>query len=242
MSCATSSLPIAYRTSVTSSFDNRFDPIIRRPTPSTILACLLTQLAIANVGFSQNVDGSPPNGYFEGSVIVQWMEHEGPDRNMTLMDDFSYFDPDGKEWVAPAATIIDGTLTPTVINGASIPNILWSYIGPPFVGDYRRASVIHDYFCDIKSEPSEDVHRMFYSAAIAGGVSPTVAKLMYSAIVAAGPRWKLVSGFDGSVEPIPVSPPIPELSIEQIEMAERWIASQNPSLDSIDDYIDNMVN
>ena len=207
------------------------NPAVRRPAPLRILAILLIQVVIASDTFSQTVDPSQPNGYFKGTVIVEWLEHDGPDRSMILQEDFSYVDPNGKEWRVPAHTTIDG---------ASIPKVLWSHIGPPFVGDYRRASVIHDYFCDTKSEPSKDVHRMYYHAALAGGVSPPAAKGMYLAIRLAGPSWRFVSGFDGSFRVIVVSPPKPELSLEEIEEAERWITSENPSLNKIDDYVDNL--
>lgn len=34
----------------------------------------------------------------------------------------------------------------------------------PFIGNSRRASVIHDRYCDLKTESSTDTHNMFYEA------------------------------------------------------------------------------
>ena len=204
------------------------NPASRPPAPLRILAILLIQIVTASAAFSQTVDPSQPNGYFEGTVVVQWMEHDGPDRIMTLLEDFSYFDPNGKEWRVPAQEKIDG---------ASIPRVLWSHVGSPFVGDYRRASVIHDYYCNEKSASANDVHRMFYHAALAGGVSVPTAKMMYYAIKAAGKSWRRLSGFDGSVNVIDVPPPKPGLSLEEIVEAEKWIVSDNPSLNTIDDFL-----
>lgn len=118
-----------------------------------------------------------PHGQFKGPVIVEWLQHEGPDRNVKLLKDFVYEDPTGREWIAPKDWVIDG---------ASIPWILWNkWIGPPFVGDYRRASVVHDIACDQREDAapsSQTVHRMFFDACLAGGVGETKARIMYWAV------------------------------------------------------------
>jgi len=57
------------------------------------------------------------------------------------------------------------------VNGASIPQPLWSLVGSPWTGKYREASVIHDYYCDVRIEPWPAVHRMFYYAMLANGVT-----------------------------------------------------------------------
>ncbi len=119
-------------------------------------------------------------GDFHGRVVVQWLEEDGDDREMQLLEGFSFTDDAGKVWLVPEGARI---------NGASIPRLFWNVIGPPFVGDYRRASVIHDHYCDTKTEPWEKVHEMFYEASIAGGVPEARAKVMYAAIYAGGPRW-----------------------------------------------------
>ena len=79
-----------------------------------------------------------------GRVAVEWIESEGPDREMRLLEDFSFRDQDGTEWTVPAGSKVDG---------ASIPRTFWAIVGPPFVGDYRRASVIHDHYCNTKERP-----------------------------------------------------------------------------------------
>lgn len=68
-------------------------------------------------------------------------------------------------------------------------------MGGPFEGQYRNASVVHDVACVKKSEKWEDVHRMFYYAMRAGGVSETRAALMYAAVYKFGPRWDESKGF-----------------------------------------------
>lgn len=116
-------------------------------------------------------------GEFKGTVQAEWL----PDgRKMRLVTDFSYLDPSGVEWRAPKGAIVDG---------ASIPRVFWLYIGGPFEGQYRNASVVHDVACEQKSQRWKAVHRMFYDASRLGGVGYVHALVMYGAIYHFGPRW-----------------------------------------------------
>lgn len=117
---------------------------------------------------------------FSGDVVTKWLQHSGENRYMELMEEFKFIDNHGAEWTAPAGHRI---------NGASIPKIIWSSVGSPFVGDYRRASVVHDVECDLKRKPHKEVHRMFYDAMICDGVTPFRAKYMYQAARIFGPKW-----------------------------------------------------
>ncbi len=121
-------------------------------------------------------------GKFKGKVVGCWMDNEnGPDREMQLIKDFSYIDSKGSEWKAPKGSIIDG---------ASIPSLLWSkWIGTPFVGDYRKASVVHDVACEQKNRPHREVHMMFYEACVCGGMSQKEAEKFYWAVRKFGPKW-----------------------------------------------------
>lgn len=120
-------------------------------------------------------------GRFIGEVETRWLQHDGRDREMALLTNFAFIDSRGVEWVAPAGSII---------NGASIPDWLWSKpFGTPFIGDYRRASVVHDVACQERTRPHEQVHRMFYDAMIADGVSKERAMTMYTAVRLFGPKW-----------------------------------------------------
>jgi len=126
-------------------------------------------------------------GTFEGDVVARWLTHGGDDRDMKLMQNFAFTGPDMKRWVAPKGS---------VVNGASIPAALWSTVGPPFVGDYRRATVIHDVACEEKTEPHDEVHRAFYYAMRADGVGWLKANTMYQAVKQLGqggistPAWR----------------------------------------------------
>ncbi len=115
---------------------------------------------------------------FYGDVIARWLP-ESP-REMELVSPFSFIDKYGFKWFAPCGSIVDG---------ASIPRLFWRFIGSPFVGKYRRASVIHDVYCKTKSMPHKKVHKMFYEAMLADGVSKIKAKQMYLAVKIGGPKW-----------------------------------------------------
>ncbi len=87
---------------------------------------------------------------FQGEVVTSWLR-DG--RQMELVKPFTFVDTKGNRWHVPQGAKVDG---------ASIPRVLWTAVGAPYSGKYRRASVVHDYFCDTMLRPWRDVHRMFY--------------------------------------------------------------------------------
>jgi len=104
---------------------------------------------------------------------AEWCSEKGADRNMKLVRGFCFLDPKKKQWDVPAGYLIDG---------ASIPRALWTLVGSPYTGDYRRASIPHDKACrdaqgDKKARKAAD--RMFYHACRAGGCSVAEAVLLY---------------------------------------------------------------
>jgi len=120
---------------------------------------------------------SSTSGQYFGRLLLEPL----PDgRRMRLAEPFGFLDAKRKRWPVPRHAIVDG---------ASIPQALWSVAGGPFDGKYRDASVVHDYYCSVRLEPWKAVHRVFYEAMLASDVSPARAKLMYAAVYFAGPRW-----------------------------------------------------
>lgn len=112
-------------------------------------------------------------GQFSQNPQTEWISNpEKPDRNMKLLRDFSYTDPDGKIWLAPAGS---------EINGASIPRPLWSTVGSPYTDDYRNASIVHDVAVSNQIPPLErkKADKMFYYACLAGGCSIPKARILY---------------------------------------------------------------
>lgn len=114
---------------------------------------------------------------YVGEVEARWLS-DG--RKMKLLKDVVFIDTNDHHWLAPAGSVIDG---------ASIPREMWALTGSPFVGKYRRASVIHDVACVERTQTHEAVHRMFYEAMLRDGVAKGKARVMYIAVRDLGPRW-----------------------------------------------------
>lgn len=78
-------------------------------------------------------------GEFSGEPRAVWLTQDGTeDRKMRLIEKFWFRDPKGRLWKADENDKVDG---------ASIPRALWTLVGSPYTGDYRRASIVHDRAC-----------------------------------------------------------------------------------------------
>lgn len=119
-------------------------------------------------------------GKFQGRVVTEWLRDTSDDRLMRLEEDFIFIDDNDIQWVAPKGSITDG---------ASIPRYLWSIMGPPLSGRYRRAAVIHDVYCKNQDRPYPMVHKMFHEAMLVDRVGPIKAQLMYTGVKIGGPKW-----------------------------------------------------
>jgi hypothetical protein len=114
------------------------------------------------------------HGSFSGNPKTEWLvSASGEDREMSLLEDFSFADPIGRVWPAPKGAIV---------NGASIPRPLWSSVGSPYTDDYRRASVVHDVACKTPGVVRKDADVMFFHACRAGGCTPMQAKILYAGV------------------------------------------------------------
>jgi hypothetical protein len=114
------------------------------------------------------------HGSFSGNPKTEWLvDATGPDRDMSLLSDFAFTDPDGRDWPAPKGS---------VVNGASIPRALWSLVGSPYTDDYRRASVVHDVACNTTGVSRKEADVMFFHACRAGGCGPVQARILYAGV------------------------------------------------------------
>ena len=113
------------------------------------------------------------NGLFSGNPKTEWLSDKGDDRDMRVMEAFWYIDPDGRRWDVAAGTII---------NGASIPRTLWSSVGSPYTGDYRRAALVHDAAVGREGVLRQEADTMFHFACLSGGCSMLQAKLLYAGV------------------------------------------------------------
>src|SRR5205085_7720110 len=166
-----------------------------------------------------------PWGYYSGQVEARW-ENDG--RHMTLLSELHYTDPDGVVWIAPAGSVVDG---------ASIPRVLWSFMGGPFDGKYRNASVLHDVAYDQKTRPWEECDRMFYNAMRCSGVSAVEAGTMYYSLRKFGHHWKAPKA-----EPVKVGEEIvaraTPVDRADINATRDWIRGSDPTPEQIDQRAD----
>ena len=128
------------------------------------------------------------HGKFSANPETRWINDRGADRRMQLLQDFTFTDPDGKEWITPKGHRVDG---------ASIPRPLWTLVGSPYTGNYRRASIVHDKACEDSArnpKARRAADRMFYHACRAGGCSVKETWILYlgvriGALDEAVPAW-----------------------------------------------------
>lgn len=112
-------------------------------------------------------------GQFSGNPRAEWLSEQGADRAMRMIEPFSFTDPAGRHWEVPAGMEVDG---------ATIPRTLWSSVGSPFTGDYRRAAILHDAAIRDPRIARIDADAMFYEACLAGGCSVKQAQLLYAGV------------------------------------------------------------
>lgn len=192
-----------------------------------MVACAVFVLSVLSAPPARAQDG----GRFEGAVVVEWLDDPAkPDREMRVLQEFGFRDARGKSWVVPPGAVIDG---------ASIPPVFWSAVGPPFVGDYRKASVIHDHYCTTRSETWQATHRVFYDGLIAAGIPTPAAKILYGAVYGGGPRWSRIAGaVPGSEQVVTV---VPEFTDEDFERLRALVEAEDPELRAIEAAVDRMV-
>lgn len=114
--------------------------------------------------------------HYQGELLLKAL----PGRLMELQAPFAYAEASDRVWTVPSGAVVDG---------ASIPRVFWSLVGGPWDGDYRDASVIHDWYCAVRVQPWKDVHQMFYKAMLRSGVAPAKARILFLAVYYAGPSW-----------------------------------------------------
>lgn len=172
-------------------------------------------------------------GTFDGTVQTEWLTDAPHERKMVLLKDFAFIDQANVRWQVPKGFTIDG---------ASIPPTLWSLAGSPYTGNYRRAAVVHDYYCVTRTKSWQSVHLMFYEAMIAGGVDKIKAKIMYQVVYARGPRWVAIesSHLQESGKQIVITQ-TPHISPVFEAQVREWIKSSDPSLDEISRRLDKGI-
>jgi hypothetical protein len=187
------------------------------------------------LGRGENYKPGGTWGYYSGPVDTRW---NADGRTMTVLSELRYTDPQGVVWIAPAGSQIDG---------ASMPRALWSFMGGPFEGKYRNASVLHDVAYDQKNHPPQEADRMFYNAMRCSGVGAIEAKTMFYSLYRFGRHGAFAIKKAKRVKPseLAQAEEAPEEKIlgrvvNQTEINETrdWIKSAEPSMEQIEQRAD----
>ena len=173
-------------------------------------------------------------GRFVGRVVVELLDDVEYDHKLRLLEDFGYEDPGGKLWLARKDGILDGT---------SIPHELRTLSGLPFVGDYRKATIVHDYFCRTRAEPWKQAHRMLYSASLTEGLTLPEAKLLYLAVYAGSWRWEVpgsscYASCHASAASLAWKPAVTQ---DELRPLVAWINEADPGLEDIERKVDSSI-
>lgn len=140
--------------------------------------CLLLCFAVSLTAARAQENFGKFAEYPQGEFILQ-----EPRPVFRLTKDFVFQDENEIEWIAPKGESIDG---------ASIPQPAWSFIGGPFEGRYLYAAIVHDYFSCSKSQDFDETQDIFWRAMRSVGVDSFKAWYMWAAVRFLGlPRWKV---------------------------------------------------
>jgi hypothetical protein len=170
------------------------------------------------------------NGTFSGNPKTEWLSDKGGDRDMRMLEAFWYIDPAGRRWEAPAGT---------VVNGASIPRTLWSTVGSPYTGDYRRAALVHDAAVGSPGVLRADADTMFYFACLAGGCSLVQAKMLYAGVrIGAWAATNPVLALDVAAQ-LPDGYRLPgQQTARELEVRARYTVIANQLMTTSDNFAD----
>ena len=188
------------------------------------LACLVSALAITGAPSSE-ANGAEPAG-FEGRVVVEWLD-DAFVPSMRAVEDFGFRQAKGKFWKVARGQVFDGR---------GMPPLFCDLVGPPYEGRFRKASMVYESATQRMTEKWDEAQRMFFEAAVAEGVAPQDAKVMYLLLALQGSRWEVPGsrcfgschGVSGPLEWRPV--------VDEARSGElvQWVRAADPKLEEID--------
>lgn len=184
-------------------------------------ACVLVACGLPHAGLAQ----------FSGTVVLEVLEDLGVDHKLKLLHDVSFRDTQGRVWRAPQGAVLDGW---------SIPRELRAMPGLPLENEYLKSAVVHDYHSRAKTAPWRDVHRMLYSAALAEGIPPAEANVLYMTVYASGWRWepKPSSCYGSCHAAAALLTWRPDVKAAEIAPIADWLQQSFPTLDEIEQRVD----
>ena len=124
--------------------------------------------------------------------------------------------------------------TGRTVNGASLPSFLWGQVvGSPFLGNFRRASVVHDIAEEDRERSSREVHRMFFYAMRCDNTEPWLASVIYAAVRVFGEKWDAPQSI--------VMPQTQDNIAAFLEMIHSSEFTGNDALDDLDSLLEEFM-
>jgi len=192
---------------------------------------LLLAALVAGVCALAQAD-TPPQ--FGGRLVLEMVDDVELDHKLRLMEDFTFRDAQGKLWLAPKHGVIDGT---------SLPRALRAVAELPPETEFRKASVIHDYYTRARQDSWRDVRRMLYSASLQEGLGPAEAKLLYAVVYAGGWRWepRTSSCYRSCHAAAAMLAWQPDVTQAELQPVVDWLRNTDPSLAEIERRVDAVI-
>jgi hypothetical protein len=171
---------------------------------------------------------------FRGRVVLEIPDEPEASGRLRVAEEFSFVDSLGKTWTAPRGALAQGNLLPRPMQHLGIPL-------PE--GPVRRAAVIRDVAVEARTEPWRKVARMYFDANLAEMVSEPEAKVLYAAWYAGGTRWEPRGSSCFRSCHIAATALAWQVDASSAPVAEilDWIWRDNPSLDAIDQRLDDAI-
>jgi len=109
-------------------------------------------------------------GHINGELDISPTSNK---RKWKTNSEVTYTSDDGDTVLVPKGFIMDG---------ASIPKIFWPFVGHPYMGNYARAALVHDYLYVSHKLTKEKADLIFLDIMKIDGVKPWRRTVMYYAV------------------------------------------------------------
>lgn len=165
-------------------------------------------------------------GRFEGELRIESVDTSF-ETAVRLMENFAYRDSKGKVWQAERDQVFDG---------AGFPPLFRDVIGSPLESAHPKSGIVYEAMTQKMRDNWEGSRRMFLEAAIAEGVEPVEAKVMYFLLGVQGSRWETPdSRCFGSCH-VPGKPLYwrPVVKEPRVVRLVDWVRKTNPPIEDID--------
>ena len=165
---------------------------------------------------------------FSGNVVLEKTGDDPFIPSFRLNHKLVFRQANGKEWVSPPGSVVDGR---------AVPTIFVQLVGQPLDSSFVKSAVSYEVAVRNKQRTWQAAQRMFYEAVLTEGIEPSEAKAMYLLLSGSGTRWAMRDSkrcFGRCHTDAVELEWRPLVNDEKLESMLTWVRSDDPSLDQID--------